>query len=275
MAMGQRPLPGQPVQLTQRLIPGQIPGQIQRMPVPGQPLVNPNLIVQQQQQKVRDRAQPVGKWAHVPPNNTIYVNNINEKLKREELQQSLRHVFGQFGKILDIVCYTKILKAKGQAFICFEKVESATKALQEMQNFMFYNKPIRVSYAKTKSDVIAKKDGTYKPREKKKRRRDKKEKVKSEPAAKKQNTGATCLLVSNLPIETNSNMVQMLFRKYPGFMKVTEPQSGQCQVQFNTGPNASRAMTGMQGFAVFDRKLDIKLASVGPPSIGRFQPQRQ
>eukprot|EP00494_Astrolonche_serrata_P031332 UN31601 len=174
MAMGQRQLPGQPVQLAQiRQLPGQLPGQIQRMPLPAQPIMNPNLIVQQQPPKLRDRAQPVGKWAHLPPNNTIYVNNINEKLKREELQQSLRHVFGQFGKILDIVCYTKILKAKGQAFICFEKLESATKALQEMQSFMFYNKPIRVSYAKSKSDAISKKDGSFKPREKKKRRRDK------------------------------------------------------------------------------------------------------
>merc|ERR1719384_1866698 len=103
----------------------------------------------------RDRAQPVGKWNHVPPNNTIYVNNINEKLKREELVQSLRHVFGQFGKIVDIICYTKILKAKGQAFIVFDQIESATKALTEMQNFMFYNKPIRVSFAKNKSDAIS------------------------------------------------------------------------------------------------------------------------
>merc|ERR1712157_339851 len=91
-------------------------------------------------------------WSSMPVNTTIYVNNINEKLKRQELIQSLRHVFGQFGKILDIVCYTKILKAKGQAFIIFDQIESAKKAVHEMQNFQFYNKPIRVSFAKMKSD---------------------------------------------------------------------------------------------------------------------------
>merc|ERR1719463_304106 len=101
--------------------------------IPGMPMARP----------VKDRTQPVGKWQHVPPNNTIYVNNINEKLKRDELVQSLRHVFGQFGKIIDIICYTKILKAKGQAFIVFDQIESAKKAVHEMQNFQFYNKPIR------------------------------------------------------------------------------------------------------------------------------------
>merc|ERR1712183_428652 len=94
----------------------------------------------------KDRAQPIGKWKDILPNHTIYVNNINEKLKRDKLIQSLQHVFGQFGKILNIICYTKILKAKGQAFIIFDDIKSAKKAVQEMQSFQFYNKPIRVSF---------------------------------------------------------------------------------------------------------------------------------
>lgn len=252
----------------------QPPNGMQAMPgFMGAPQVAPGFV---QPNMRRDRAQPIGKWAHLPPNNTIYVNNINEKLKREELVQSLRHVFGQFGKIVDIICYTKILKAKGQAFIVFDAQESATKALTEMQNFMFYNKPIRVSYAKSKSDAISKRDGSFKPRMKRPRE---KKKVKGEPAAKKLMTESSqqavqqsnVLLVSNLPDDANQTMIQMLFRKYPGYHSVTTPKGGQCQVRFNTPANANISMRAMQGFKFFNNvKLDLSYCPVEKPSIGTF-----
>lgn len=263
--------------------PGLVPPQqpMQQQPLQQRPMtmpiqnpMQPNIAFQPylaQPQPKRDRAQPVGKWSHLAPQNTIYVNNINEKLKRDELVQSLRHVFGQFGKILDIVCYTKILKAKGQAFIVFEKVESATKALQEMQNFMFYSKPIRVSYAKKKSDVISKKDGSFVPRKKRPRKQHKK--PEGQPAAKKQMTEnpapqvkTNILVISNVPSDANATMVQMLFRKYPGYKSVTDPRNGKCQVVFDSEFNASRAMVGMQGFKFFNNvRLDITYGEL--PSI--------
>ena len=120
-----------------------------------------------------------------------------------ELKKSLRAVFSQFGKILDVLAF-KTLKHKGQAWVIFEEVSSATEALKRMQGFPFYDKPMvtirimyflvnfldlcvnicisfksskilmlqRIQYAKTKSDIIAKADGTFVPREKKKRQDD-------------------------------------------------------------------------------------------------------
>jgi len=240
-----------------------------------QPINLQQIPFQSFQRPIQDKAQPIGKWAHVPPNNTIYVNNINEKLKRDELVQSLRHVFGQFGKIMDITCYTKIVKAKGQAFIVFQKVESAARALQEMQGFMFYQKPIRVAYAKTKSDIIAKKDGSYVPRKKRPRKEGKK-KPEGQPASKRQMTAgqnvgpSNILVVNHLPQDASQTMVQMLFRKYPGYQSVTEPHTGMCHVVFDTEFNASRAMQGMQGFKFFnDVRLVITFGAM--PSIGKLQ----
>merc|ERR1712154_200007 len=86
--------------------------------------------------------QPLDKWKDVKPNNTVYVNNLNEKTSRDELVNGLREVFGQFGKVLDVVCYTKIKRCKGQAWVVMEKTESASKAIREMQNFIFFNKPM-------------------------------------------------------------------------------------------------------------------------------------
>ncbi|KAF6040303.1 snf [Bugula neritina] len=101
----------------------------------------------------------------IRPSHTIYVNNLNEKVKKDELKKSLYAIFSQFGQILDIVAL-KSLRMRGQAFVIFKEINSATKALQSMQGFPFYDKPMRISYSKTDSDVIAKMKGTFVPREK-------------------------------------------------------------------------------------------------------------
>lgn len=58
-----------------------------------------------------------------------------------ELKKSLYAIFSQFGQILDIVAM-KTLKMRGQAFVIFKDISSATKALQSMQGFPFYDKPM-------------------------------------------------------------------------------------------------------------------------------------
>ncbi|CAK8692709.1 unnamed protein product [Clavelina lepadiformis] len=77
----------------------------------------------------------------IRPNHTVYVNNLNEKIKKEELKKSLYAIFSQFGQILDIVAM-KTLKMRGQAFVIFKDINSATNALRSMQGFPFYDKPM-------------------------------------------------------------------------------------------------------------------------------------
>ncbi|KAJ1687684.1 hypothetical protein LUZ63_019074 [Rhynchospora breviuscula] len=195
----------------------------------------------------------------VPPNMTIYINNLNEKIKIDELKKSLHAVFSQFGKILDVLAF-KTLKHKGQAWVVFEDVKSASEALKSMQNFPFYNKPMRIQYAKTKSDIIAKADGTFVPRERRKRQDDKDKKKKDQQQDNQAVMGLNpsypppygaappmggmmppyggaplpprpavpeapappnnILFVQNLPHENNPLMLQMLFGQYPGFKEV-------------------------------------------------------
>jgi U1 small nuclear ribonucleoprotein A len=52
--------------------------------------------------------------------------------------------------------------------VIFEDISGATKAVRAMPGFLFFGKPMKVVFAKTKSDVIAKIDGTFKPRPKRK-----------------------------------------------------------------------------------------------------------
>lgn len=100
------------------------------------------------------------------PNHTIFINNLNEKIKKDDLKKSLYAIFSQFGQILDIIA-RKTLKTKGQAFVIFKDVNSATNAMRSMQGFPFYDKPMRIQYARKDSDVIAKMKGTFVERPKK------------------------------------------------------------------------------------------------------------
>ena len=79
-----------------------------------------------------------------------------------ELRKSLVAAFSQFGKIIDVVA-AKTYKLRGQAWVVFDSVPAATAAMRAMNDFPFYDKPMRVSYARTKSDATAKLDGTFDP----------------------------------------------------------------------------------------------------------------
>lgn len=111
-------------------------------------------------------------------NHTIYINNLNEKIKKDgklcvdckicahvigysmglpaahritylfplfmystELKKSLYAIFSQFGQILDILV-SRCVKLRGQAFVIFKEINSASNALRSMQGFPFYDKPM-------------------------------------------------------------------------------------------------------------------------------------
>ena len=122
-----------------------------------------------------------------------------------ELKKSIYHVCGQFGKVLEVNA-NKTLSGRGQAFVIFDDIASATRAVRDMSNFMFYGKAMvrgvlsfgahtrmcvcvcgccaylvidptrirppspnqRVAYSKNKSDVISQRDGSFVQRPKRK-----------------------------------------------------------------------------------------------------------
>ena len=89
----------------------------------------------------------------IPPNHTLYVNNINGKIKKQQLRKSLYSLFITYGRILGVVAI-KGVKMRGQAFVVFDDVQNSTAALRSLQGVVFYDKPIRLSYAKRDSDAI-------------------------------------------------------------------------------------------------------------------------
>ena len=211
---------------------------------------------------------------------------LYEKLSVPELKKCLHAAFSQFGKILDIVC-AKTYRLRGQAWVVFEDVTSATKALTLMQGFPFYEKPMRIAYAKSKSDVVAKSDGTYAPRDRAEAARKDREKRdamiknaaarKGVPTSNQQQApmsggamgGAqmgvdaepphNILFVQNLPPQANTAMIQMLFEQFPGFKEVRmiESRPGIAFVEFGNEMESSVALTGLQGFKITEQNKII------------------
>jgi len=194
------------------------------------------------------------------PNHSIYINNLNEKIKKDDLKKSLYAIFSQFGQILDIVAL-KTLKMRGQAFVIFKEISSATNALRSMQGFPFYDKPMRIAYSKTDSDIIAKMKGTFQERPKKAPGETKKK-------SKKPKTGGgggvggqggvdnappnQILFLTNLPTETNEMMLSMLFNQFPGFKEVrlVPGRHDIAFVEFENEMQSAAARDALQGFKI-------------------------
>ncbi len=81
------------------------------------------------------------------PNACLYVNNLNEKVSVEVLKKMFNMLFSQYGKVTSIVAYST-LKTKGQAWVLFEDEKAATAAMKGKQGFNFYDKPLRIQYAR-------------------------------------------------------------------------------------------------------------------------------
>jgi U2 small nuclear ribonucleoprotein B'' len=95
----------------------------------------------------------------VVPNKTLYVRNLDEAIKLPILKQELETLFSQFGPVLNVIAH-KNLRMRGQAFVVFEDLPSAEKALSIVQDFPFHGKKMAVNYAKTQSDDTVKRERT-------------------------------------------------------------------------------------------------------------------
>jgi U2 small nuclear ribonucleoprotein B'' len=219
------------------------------------------------------------------PNPTLYVKNLDWKIKKALLRRALYSLFTRHGKVLEIITPRRD-GLRGQAFVVMNTVQSATAALQAEQGFTFFGKDMVIEYARQKSDRIAKRDGDYVP----KSRRAKSnvdapstpqdtvtmeasdeavapipppptdmDTVNGDATAAAAPTGTTeapmatsppshILLAQNLPAECNEMMLGMLFRQYAGYKEIRMPRAGLAFVDFDSEAQATVAMTALNGF---------------------------
>jgi len=87
---------------------------------------------------------------------TLYIQNLNERIKTDVMKATLRALFKSYGAVLDVIAHRN-LRMRGQAFVSFESKDIASKAMKEVNRFPLYAKPMQITFAKTRSDAVVKK----------------------------------------------------------------------------------------------------------------------
>ena len=59
-----------------------------------------------------------------PANPTLYVQNLNERVKIPDLKNALYQIFSNYGDLIEVHCKRNI-KMRGQAFVVFNDEEAA------------------------------------------------------------------------------------------------------------------------------------------------------
>lgn len=108
---------------------------------------NSNKQQQQSKQMPKPQHQP-----QLQPNQTLYINNLNTRIKKPELRRLLYALFSPHGQILSIVA-SKTAKMRGQAFVVYKETGSAVVAMRALQGYPFMEKSLRIQFAKSKSEA--------------------------------------------------------------------------------------------------------------------------
>lgn len=81
----------------------------------------------------------------ITPKNTLYVQNLNDKIKINTLRESLYMLFVTYGEVLKVAVSPK---HRGQAFIMFRTVDEANLALLSLKDELFFGKNIKLQFSK-------------------------------------------------------------------------------------------------------------------------------
>ncbi|KAG2116226.1 hypothetical protein BD769DRAFT_1486691 [Suillus cothurnatus] len=164
---------------------------------------------------------------------TLYIQNLNEKVKIDVLKASLRGLFKSYGEVLDVVAHSN-LRMRGQAFVSFASPEIAQKAMKEVRGFPLYSKPMQITFARTRSDAVLNCAGRtrysnpLKQKFKAKRMAAEIDGAAAAPAARRPNVQMPdeylppnkILFLQNLPESVTKDQLMALFSQYPNLHEV-------------------------------------------------------
>lgn len=177
------------------------------------------------------------------PNQTLYINNLNDKLRKVEMKRLIYYLFTSFGLIHEINLPNNM---RGQAFVIFDSIHAATSAMLELHNFILCEKPMHISYARTKSDAIARLDGSYQIQKKHSRQvrkmEERLERIKRENALK-----VICIEIVGFPDNVEVEVLTQIFKDVRGFIRAVSAEK--TVVEFDALENAQNGLK-MQGFPI-------------------------
>eukprot|EP00834_Sanchytrium_tribonematis_P004479 NODE_223_length_12360_cov_0.266862.p4 type:complete len:192 gc:universal NODE_223_length_12360_cov_0.266862:5070-4495(-) len=180
------------------------------------------------------------------PKNTIYAHNLNDKINKNTLKETLYLLFSQCGTVLDIVAL-KSAKMRGQAFIVFAELQDAVAAIQQFQSKIIFGKPMKLDYAKENGKQLSIFNGEYST---------KKENVPVDMDVEEIENPSNILYVQNLPSEVSDDMLGLLFQQYEGFIQVrlVAGRTDVAYVDYQTEEQAKLAKSTLHNFLITKSK---------------------
>jgi RNA recognition motif-containing protein len=176
------------------------------------------------------------------PQCTVYVNHLVQKgINVDTIKVELRALFEKYGAVLDVHAI-KHYKTRGQAWVIFDSVSSATKAIESMNGYIYHGRAFQCNFSRNKSDIISKSEGTYVDRKKRKRNdtnldengmgsggsdggggsssSDSNKVLRVAPKHEERVAPHRILFAKELPDECTEQMLKDIFSSMPGFQEI-------------------------------------------------------
>ncbi|PVU94234.1 hypothetical protein BB561_002716 [Smittium simulii] len=199
------------------------------------------------------------------PNKTLYINNINERIKIENLKQALATIFKTYGDVIEVRANAS-LERRGQAYVVFKDQEQADKALKEAHGFVLFGKPLMIQYARSDSFATISLEGGDLPKYKEQHKVEKEKRdsvIAISRAEEKANSNTNTvtarktpaahpsaylipglpnkiLFLQQVPTDAQHEELQRAFQQFPGFVEV-RPVPGRADIAFVEYDNESLA----------------------------------
>lgn len=109
--------------------------------------------VEVKEEEEEDDDEPLPEGA----NETVYVRNLNEKVRIPVLKETLTNLFSIYGDVLSVTAQSNV-RMRGQAFVTLNTKKAANKAVKDIQGFPLYGRPVQLDFAKTRSDSVVQRD---------------------------------------------------------------------------------------------------------------------
>ncbi|KAI9292542.1 small nuclear ribonucleoprotein polypeptide B [Neoconidiobolus thromboides FSU 785] len=232
------------------------------------------------------------KDLNLEPNFTIYISNLNEEVRILDLKMALETKFKKYGNILDIIAQ-KNLRMRGQAFVVFDTIDAAKKAVDNESFKPLFHKEMLIQYSHNRSDKIADRTGELDDnrrirREKMVRRLEQRRLIQPIKPQTTKNTnnlnGASSniindnvlfksssdhmvinkiLFLTNLPDDIEESNLIELFKQYPGFKEVrlVPSRSDIAFVEYETEMQAAMAKNTLNNYPILkDHPIKITFA---------------
>ena len=209
----------------------------------------------------------------LPPNETIYIRNLSEKTSITSLKRELLQLFAKYG-CKEIVAH-KNVRMRGQAFVVFETIPEAEKALKDLQGYPIDDKAMLIQFAKSKSDRVvqhnnpaaleqhkaerlARKEARGPLKAATSNKRSTKRAANAKASATDANPPHKILLVQNLPEDITNDVMQAVFGRFAGFRDIRMvPGRNLAFVEYTDDAAAMEAKESTNGVTISEQQLRV------------------